>query len=194
MLPTRSYLGAYNAWRASQNKPPAAKLSGTWQRWSKGLNREFTRDYDRLTWRQRAAEFDAYVERARREIRAREMYAELDRLAGRQERLREREREMSDILFERVKSMLKVPLFTRRASIGEDNENVVIIEGTGWKERDISATARLASELGRRGAALTGEIGVDEFYTNMISVGLDPQNVEDFVKYYESRYDQTTRI
>jgi len=169
--PERTIEEAFRRWR-EQQRQSGARLG------KKGRPSELwyyrARDWH---WKVRAEAWDVHVAR----VANQEM--EEERIQ-RQKEMVEWEWDAFRQLKERIEQMLRYPL--ARATTRQDEEgNVTVVEPVGWRQRDIVAFAKVASELGRLSIGMATTHGVlDVNLAAKEFLDALPPNVRETVRQY----------
>lgn len=173
----RSYEKAYNLYREERGKPPVDVLPGNWKLWAACVNRR-GKHTGGFTWRERFEAYKQYQGQLRKEELHRKIFEEAQLWAEMQQEALRKEREMGHKLYERIDQMMSSPVFTRTSRVGDNGETIVIINAAGWKEGDIPASARLASDLLRRGLLMptNGNIPQENWKNVLRAMDLDPDD------------------
>lgn len=167
----RSTARAYRHYRQDHGHTPKGRgrqANAQWTKWAAGLNYRGKKPkgsaYENsLTWAERAAAYDAVVFAKQR-----------DTWEARREKIRQREYDLGDKLYERVLKMLDAVLFTKTEDGG-----MVTIQPAKWGELDIQRAMDMASQLMRRGAGMPKDTTgvVVEWADEMKEKGLDPDQL-----------------
>jgi hypothetical protein len=181
---TRSYIQAYNEYRAERKKKPVESIPGNWRLWCSGVDKKGKRVEGRHTWAERYEAYEKFLSEEKRKALHGKILEDASNWAAMQESALEDERDFADRIYKVAEAMLKFPLFNRRTKVMEGGTQL-IIEPAGWKLADISTLLRLASDLKRRGLLMPpqGAIPEDSWRSTLLQLGLDPDDPREWLDY-----------